>query len=420
VPLKHLAEYQNGFAFKPEHRGAQGRPIIRIAQLTSSEPAAYYDGPIDPRVVVHPGDLLFSWSATLDSYLWDGPEALLNQHIFRVTPIPSVEKRYLYYVLKSVVGLLGDHHAHGSTMTHIKREDLSHKVPVPPLDEQRRIAAFLDFETARIEGLLREQECLSRHLADKRTALVRDALTVGFLTRHRPVPTSSRWFPTVPEGWSVTTLKRVLTANDGGVWGDDPVDEEAGTVVLRSTDQTVDGEWRISEPAVRALSPSERVKATLREGDLLVTKSSGSEAHIGKTTLVTGEVAAMRPCYSNFMQRLRLNSRLLPRVIWYVMNSEAGRQQLSYASNTTTGLANLNGELLGELHVPIAPASEQRVLLDHLDEETARIRRLVGEVGTSSALLRERRSALITAAVTGQIDVRSWRPPNDWATPEAA
>lgn len=88
----------------------------------------------------------------------------------------------------------------------------------------------------------------------------------------------------VPARWAVKRFKWLIERNDGGVWGDDP-DGNGDTIVLRSTDQTVDGQWRLDEPASRKLSESERRGATLEIGDLLVTKSSGSALHIGKTTL---------------------------------------------------------------------------------------------------------------------------------------
>ena len=83
-------------------------------------------------------------------------------------------------------------------------------------------------------------------------------------------------------------------------------------------------------------------------GDLVVTKSSGSEFHIGKTSLVTDPVARLDACFSNFMQRLRCLPLFEPRLAWYLLNSPVGRQQLVFHSNTTTGLANLNGTILAE------------------------------------------------------------------------
>lgn len=79
--LKYMGEYQNGYPFKPEDRAGQGLPIIRISQLSGDAEPNLYDGTLDDRVFVQDGDLLFSWSATIDSFIWTGGPAWLNQHI---------------------------------------------------------------------------------------------------------------------------------------------------------------------------------------------------------------------------------------------------------------------------------------------------------------------------------------------------
>ena len=104
-----------------------------------------------------------------------------------------------------------------------------------------------------------------------------------------------QWLGEVPEHWAVIRTKSVLSRNDSGVWGDDPIDD--GVVVLRSTEQAVSGEWNITAPARRKLKPSEYGVYRLKENDLVVTKSSGSALHIGKTSIVTKDVEALDCCF---------------------------------------------------------------------------------------------------------------------------
>lgn len=211
------------------------------------------------------------------------------------------------------------------------------------------------------------------------------------------------WLGHVPEHWEVSPMKWAIERNDGGVWGDDPIGE-SDTLVLRSTEQTVDGNWRIEEPAYRALSAADKEFALLKAGDLLVTKSSGSALHIGKTTLVTPEIEEMQCCYSNFMQRIRTTDDIRPKLAWYLMNNGLVREQFDYLSNTTTGLANLNGTMIGSVHIAIPPDEEQKAILAALDRETARIDSLVEKKTRFIELLREKRQALITHAVTKGLD----------------
>ena len=113
----------------------------------------------------------------------------------------------------------------------------------------------------------------------------------------------------VPPGWSIQRLRTLLVLNSGGAWGEEVV--EGGTIVLRSTVQSFDGVWNITDPARCLLTSSQRDEALLRAGDLVITKSSGSSLHIGKTTIVTAEIESLHCCFSNFMQRLRVNHLVL-------------------------------------------------------------------------------------------------------------
>ena len=207
------------------------------------------------------------------------------------------------------------------------------------------------------------------------------------------------WLGEVPGHWDVQPFKHQVDRNDGGVWGEDP-DGIDDTIVLRSTEQTVDGHWKLDDPAPRKLSESEIRGSLLAEDDLLLTKSSGSSLHIGKTTLVTAEIATMRCCYSNFMQRIRMRPTFLPKLAWYVMNNDLARLQFDLLSNSSTGLANLNATMVGQIVVPVPLLPEQTQIAAFLDRETAKIDALVAEQRRLMALLKEKRQAVISHAVT--------------------
>lgn len=210
------------------------------------------------------------------------------------------------------------------------------------------------------------------------------------------------WLADIPVHWSVKPVKASLIRNDSGVWGQDFDDD--GTIVLRSTEQTMHGTWNIEDPARRRLSTREATYARLRGGDLLVTKSSGSEHHIGKTSIVDEQIAALNCCFSNFMQRLRVSAEQVPQFFWYFMNCPVAREQLVFLSSTTTGLGNLNGSILGAIRIPMPPAAEQRAIADFLDRETAKIDALVANKNRLIQLLQEKRAALISCAVTRGLD----------------
>lgn len=193
-------------------------------------------------------------------------------------------------------------------------------------------------------------------------------------------------------------LKFSLLKNTGGTWGLDPRDDGADITVLRSTEQTHDGKWRIRDPALRSLSAKEYQSTKLEEGDLLVTKSSGSESHIGKATLVDTATAGMS--YSNFMQRLRVGSSCQPKYYWYFLNSHIAREQYNYFSNSTSGLGNLSSQIFADLEVPELTGKIQKKIADFLDTETAQIDNLIAKQERLLELLEEKRRATITHAVT--------------------
>ncbi|MCR5765300.1 MAG: hypothetical protein K6G09_04910, partial [Treponema sp.] len=90
------------------------------------------------------------------------------------------------------------------------------------------------------------------------------------------------WIGEIPEDWNVSQFKYLIVANDGGVWGNDPFNDENDKIVIRSTEQTIDGKWCIENPAKRSFVNENLVEAKIIENDLLMTKSSGSSEHIGK------------------------------------------------------------------------------------------------------------------------------------------
>ncbi|MFH1743307.1 MAG: restriction endonuclease subunit S, partial [bacterium] len=157
-----------------------------------------------------------------------------------------------------------------------------------------------------------------------------------------------QWYRVLPEGWTMSRVKNAIESFDSGVWGEDPYDDDSSTPVIRSNEIDEGGNWRVSSPALRLLSASEKEKARLHEGDLLIVKSSGSQAHIGKTAVVSKQIEDLGSCFSNFTGRMRvLQHRAISRFLWYFLNNSPGRDQLFYYGTTTTGLINLSGTSIG-------------------------------------------------------------------------
>jgi type I restriction enzyme S subunit len=128
-----LGVYVNGFAFKPTDWGSEGPPIIKIRELKSgvTNETPRYAGELPAKYIVRDGDLLFSWSADLDAYLWTGGTAWLNQHLFRVDPVADIPTTFLFHALKEHMREFRSL-SQGTTMRHIKRMALSQVMSVLP------------------------------------------------------------------------------------------------------------------------------------------------------------------------------------------------------------------------------------------------------------------------------------------------
>jgi type I restriction enzyme M protein len=155
VTLKDVAEYINGFAFKPENWKKEGRKIIRIQNLTGTNKEFNYTDRTDipDKYIVRNGDLLISWSATIGFYIWEQEDAYLNQHIFKVVLNEKrILKEYLYFLKDKIVQII-ENKVHGGTMMHITKglfEDI--EIPLPPLEEQLRIIQELNSYQEIING----------------------------------------------------------------------------------------------------------------------------------------------------------------------------------------------------------------------------------------------------------------------------
>ena len=143
--LGDIATYINGYAFKPEDRGTEGLPIIRIQDLTGNPyDVGFYNGEYPKKVEINNGDVLISWSASLGVYIWNRGKALLNQHIFKVA-FDKIEVNEQYFVFAVEYNLKEmETKMHGATMKHIIKRDFDNiKIPFPSAEKQKEIADIL-------------------------------------------------------------------------------------------------------------------------------------------------------------------------------------------------------------------------------------------------------------------------------------
>ncbi len=402
--FKHVADYINGYPFKPEEWSENGLPIIRIAQLTSNVDPNYFGGNINNRHLVQDGNLLFSWSATIDAFIWSKGDAWLNQHIFKVKPFPNIHQLYLYHLIRFFAPKLAEIDAHGSTMKHIKKESLAQHIPLPPKEEQKNIAHFLDQETAKIDNLITEQERLIALLKEKRQAVISHAVTKG-LNPDVPMKDSGvEWLGEVPEHWRVSRLKTVLSeplmygANEAA-----EQDNPENPRFVRITDITANGSLR--EDTFRSLPNEIACNYLLNSGDVLLARSG---ATVGKSFIYRQDWGAC--CFAGYLIRARLNIKKMLASFLFLFCQTNFYWQFISSNQVQATIQNVSAEKYSNLLIPTPRLEEQYAIIVFLDQETAKIDNLITESTNVISLLKERRSALISSAVTGKIDVRSFVP----------
>lgn len=278
-------------------------------------------------------------------------------------------------------------------------------VPMPPLDTQQKIAAFLDRETAQIDELIGKQERLIELLAEKRQAIITHAVTKGLNSNAPTRPSGIPWLGEIPAHWTLGRIKDSVARATNGLWGSEPGESEVDVWCVRvadfdRTNQSVTRE----KMTYRGIAQEEVKRKHLRRGDLLLEKSGGGEkSPVG--FVARFDHADLAIC-SNFVAVVRLAPEMDSRFWQYVHSSNYSTKLTERSIKQSTGIQNLDQSSYFNEIAAIPPLNEQISIAKYL----ARKLTIIDETSTASvraiSVLRERRSALISAAVTGKIDVR--------------
>ncbi len=272
----------------------------------------------------------------------------------------------------------------------------------PPLPEQTQIAAFLDRETAKIDTLVAEQRQLMALLKEKRQAVISHAVTRS-LNPHAPLrPSGIEWLGDVPEHWDVTPLKYIADVQTGVAKGKDHGARNTISVPYLRVANVQDGYLDLETVAMMDIPAEDLPRYALQPGDVLMNEG-GDFDKLGRGHVWDGQID---PCITqNHVFAVR------PRKVasaWLnaITGSNFAQFYFMTRSKQSTNLASISSTNLMELPVILPPESEQHAILAFIADQTARFDTLTTEAQRAIALLQERRTALISAAVTGQIDVR--------------
>ncbi|WP_321927856.1 restriction endonuclease subunit S [Paraburkholderia guartelaensis] len=353
------------------------------------------------------GTVILSRTASVGYSAIMGREMATTQDFVNWICYPQCRPEFLLYVLR---GMRTEFQRlmMGSTHQTLYMPDIAKlAMSLPPVDEQSTIVRFLDRETDKIDALIAEQEKLLTLLAEKHQATILRAVTRGLNCDVRMKNSGVVWLGQVPVHWVVCTLRRVLFRIEQG-WSPECINRPADGL-----------EWGVLKAGClnggvfnpvenKALPETLDPVAALEvlHGDLLMSRASGSPKLVGSVAYVSEPPP--RLMLSDKIFRLHPMGWVLPRFLAAALNSVPLRLQIEASISGAEGLANnLPQSSLKDFWIAIPPEQEQEDIAAFIETETTKLNTLKNEVERVIALLSERRSAVIAAAVTGKIDVRN-------------
>ena len=391
ISLKYVARFAYGDALPRTDDGAEGRiqvfgsngPYATFSQANTRSPA-----------------IVIGRKGSYGKVNWTKEACFASDTTFFVDETTTQQYlRWLFYVFQT---LNLDKGTDEAAVPGLNRDDAyERKIFVPPLPEQRAIADYLDRETAKIDALIAEKEHLLSLLAEKRRTLITQAVTRG-LNPDVPMRDSGvEWLGEIPRHWEISRLKMLGQIRTGITKGRNLGNRETVTLPYLRVANVQDGYLNLSDVAKIEVLPEEALTYRLEKGDVLMNEG-GDADKLGRGTVWSG---SLDPClHQNHVFAVRcfhVESTWLATVI----GSDYAKFYFESRSKQSTNLASISSTNIQELPVVMPPQEERLVIVKYLEEQISKLDDLRTIAKRAIELLQERRAALISAAVTGQIRV---------------
>ena len=338
--LGDVATYINGYAFKPTDWSDEGKPIIRIQDLTgNSYQANRFNGVCPDKYNVYDGDILISWSASLGVYVWHGEDAVLNQHIFKVVfDKVEVDRSFFIHQVENILANAADE-AHGATMKHLTKPVFD-ALPfaLPPLEEQRRIADELDKVTTLI--FLRKQQI----------AKLDELVKARFVEMFGDMLLNT-------SAWDENTLDALADIVSGITKGRKVHDDNLVEVPYMAVSNVKDGyiDWTTVKTILATRQEVEQYR--LLPNDVLMTEG-GDPDKVGRGAIL--RMPLENSIHQNHIFRVRLDeSKILPVFFAEYLQHQKAKSYFLGCAKQTTGIASINMKQLRALPVLLPPLGLQ-------------------------------------------------------------
>ena len=389
--LKYLGTYINGFAFKPSDWSGKGKPIIRIQDLTGSNSGEpnFYEGDLDEKYLVVSGDILVSWAATLDAYVWKNGEGWLNQHIFKAIPVHHINKHYYLWLLKVAMGNMNNDNKHGIVMQHVTTSVFNnYLIPLAPLNIQDQIAVYLDDRCSKIDEIIVEATVSIEEYKKLKQAVIAEAVLYGLDRDVLKTNTGANWCPTIPSHWRF----------------------ECGRHLFKETNiRSIDGsEELLTVSQYTGITPRSMKNVTMFEATSLVDYKICDIGDIAANTMwmwagavgVSGYYGVISPSYNTYRQKkYDYNSRYLD----YLLRAfPLVNEYESLSTGIRASRLRLYPSQFLSIQFPVPPMYEQQEIVDFLDARVGDIDALISEKQALIDDLQAYKKSLIYEVVTGK------------------
>ncbi|WP_437749175.1 restriction endonuclease subunit S [Enterobacter mori] len=404
--IKETASVISGYPFSSsQFHPEKGFPLVRIRDINAKRTEVFFDGHVPNESKINTGDILIGMDGDFNVAWWNNGEAALNQRVACIRTATDIFTRFIFYIIPFNMKVVNDL-TYFTTVKHLSNNDiLKTFFALPCKDEVRSIVNFLDHETAKIDNLIEKQQQLIELLKEKCQAVISHAVTKG-LNPNVPMKDSGvEWLGEVPEHWGITKLKWVGRTTSGGTPTTSKFEiyyEDGHIPWIRTTDlnngELFDTPIRITSKAVNDTACSILPVGSVLLGMYGGAGSIGKHAILRFESTINQAVCGVLPC-----------GRILPDFLHKYY--EFYRPFWMIEATGTRKDPNIGQDNIKEGIILIPPFEEQVEINNHIDNMRNIYECIIVNALEGMDLLQERRTALISAAVTGKIDVRDWVAP---------
>lgn len=391
--LKYLGEYINGYAFKPSDWSSKGHQIIRIQDLTGSNSGEpnYFDGILDEKYRVVNGDILVSWAATLDAFVWKKEDGWLNQHIFKAVPNEKIVNGYFLWLLKVAMDNMNNDDKHGIVMQHVTIGLFNnYVVPLAPYTEQQAIADYLDKTCSKIDEIIAEAKASIDEYRKLKQSVIFEAVTKGLDKNVEMKDSTIEFISSIPLNWKVCRIATIYEESKETGREDLPI--------LMVSINTGISEYEVGDDQrIRKVTRSDdkSIYKVVHRNDLVYNMMRAWQGGFGAAQ-VDGLVS---PAYVVATPKSDVDSRYIEALLRTPIFTEK-IHGLSY------GVADCRLRLywtyFKELRICLPPIDEQREIANYIANESKKIDRLIKEKTVLINDLEAYKKSLIYEVVTGK------------------